>query len=420
MARSNTTSRLAAALAIALLASGCTLKKQETPSLTGPSGLGTSVRLSASPDVLSLDGASQSMVTIQTSDNNGQPLRNVSLRAEILVNGTLADYGTLSARNVVTDGNGHATVVYTAPASGNNVDTLTVVQILVTPSGSDFGNATPRSVSIRLVPVGMVIPPDGMKPEFTMTPGSTTDHQTVLFDASTSTWNPTNPIESFTWDFGDGHTGSGITTTHSFDEPGTFLVTLRMNDVFGRTASKTQTIVISQGGAGMIATILVSPTSVVAGQQVFFNGSTSKPSPGLTIASYQWNFGDGTTGSGATATHTFASPGSYVIVLTITDDAGHTASATSSLTVTSDVPTASFTSLPAAPTAGTAVAFDATASTAVSGRTITSYSWSFGDGTSGSGATVSHTFGSGTFTVRLTVTDSAGKTATTAKSVTVI
>ena len=73
-----------------VLLNGCTLKKQETPSLTGPSTLGTSVQMSASPDTLQLDGASQSNVTIQASDSNGQPKRNMSMRAEILVNGTLA------------------------------------------------------------------------------------------------------------------------------------------------------------------------------------------------------------------------------------------------------------------------------------------------------------------------------------------
>jgi chitinase len=102
--------------------------------------------------------------------------------------------------------------------------------------------------------------------------------------------------------------------------------------------------------------------------------------------------------------------------LTITDDVGHTATATTTVVVTNDLPTASFTFTPASPTAGSPVLFDATASTAVSGRTITSYSWSFG----GSGATTSHTFPSaGTFSVTLTVTDSAGKTSSTTKTVTV-
>jgi PKD repeat protein len=405
--------RYAGFVAVLVLLNGCTLKKQETPSLTGPSTLGTSVQMSASPDTLQLDGASQSNVTIQASDSNGQPKRNMSMRAEILVNGTLVDFGSLSARNLVTDGNGRASLVYTAPASGNNVDTLTVVQIVVTPSETDFSNASARFVNIRLVPQGMVIPPDGMKPDFTMTPTAVTDHQAVLFDASTSTWNPTNPIESFAWDFGDGGHGTGMTTTHSFDGAGTFLVTMTMTDVFGRSASKTQTMTVAPGGAGLTANIVFSPTPVVFGQPTFFNASASKAGPGHSIASYDWNFGDGATGSGMTTSHSFATVGTYNVILTVTDDAGHTETATTTVDVRDDRPTVSFTFSPAAPTAGSPVTFTSSASSPV-GRTITSYSWSFG----GSGATASHTFPTpGSVTVTLTVTDSAGKTSTSSQTV---
>jgi PKD repeat protein len=411
-----TAKRYAGFVAVLALLNACTLKKQETPPLTGPSTLGTSVQMTASPDTLSQDGASQSQVTIQAFDSNGQPKRNVAMRAEIMVNGTLVDFGSLSARNIVTDANGRASLLYTAPQSVSNVDTLTIVQIVVTPAETDFANASARFVSIRLVPPGMIIPPDGMTPKFTFTPTGATDHQDVFFDASTSTWNPTNPIERFRWDFGDGETASGMTTTHSFDEPGTFLVTMTMIDVFGREASTTQTVLIGQGGAGMTADIVVSPASVVAGQQAFFNATASRPAVGHTIVKYAWNFGDGTTGSGATTSHTFATANTYTVVLTITDDAGHTATARITVAVTDGSPTADFTFSPSAPTAGSAVTFDASTSKAAAGRTITAYSWSFG----GSGSTISHTFPtSGTFTVTLTVTDSAGKTGTTTKTVTV-
>jgi PKD repeat protein len=420
-----TAKRYAGFVAVLALLSACTLKKQETPPLTGPSTLGTSVQMTASPDTLTQDGASQSQVTVQVFDSNGQPKRNVSMRAEIMVDGTLVDFGSLSARNVVTDANGRANLIYTAPASNSSVDGFTTVKIVVTPAEGDFANATGRFVDIRLVPVGMVIPPDGMTPDFVMLPTSATDHQDVLFDASKSTSYPTNPIANFMWDFGDGDTGSGRTTTHAFDLPGTFLVTLTIEDAFGRRASKTQPITITQGGSGMTAQIIVSPTPpLLVGQQAFFNGSTSRPAPGNRIVSYRWDFGDGTTGSGATFTHAFATAGSYVVILTITDDAGRTQTATTSVNVTDGAPTAAFTFSPSAPTVTppattVSVTFDASSSTAVSGRTITSYSWSFGDGTSGSGSTVSHSFGTGTFNVTLTVTDSAGKTNTTTRSVTV-
>src|SRR4051812_37150261 len=98
-------------IGIVLLASACTTHKQETPALTGPSGLSTSIDMTVSPDVLNQDGASQSLVTITARDANGQPLRNASMRVDIGVGNVLVDFGRLSARSVVTDANGRATVV---------------------------------------------------------------------------------------------------------------------------------------------------------------------------------------------------------------------------------------------------------------------------------------------------------------------
>ena len=83
-------------------------------------------------------------------------------------------------------------------------------------------------------------------------------------------------------------------------------------------------------------------------------------------------------------------------------------------------PTATFTLSPDAPGVNQQVFFDANASKAAPGRTITRYDWNFGDGGFGSGVTESHRFTrAGAFTVSLTVTDSAGKTGTATKSVTV-
>ncbi len=238
-----------AALAVTALAAGCTLKNQEAPPLTGPSELGTSIVVAVTPDILVQDGSSQSLVTITARDSNGKPLRNLSLRSEIFVGGVATDFGSLSARNLVTDTNGRATLVYTAPAApgGPAVDNNTTVNIVVTPLGSDFGNSLQRLATIRLVPSGIVVPPDGLQPKFTFTPNSPTDHQSVFFDATTSTAPSNNPIASYSWDFGDGSTGSGQTATHSYNTPGTYIATLTIRDAFARSAATTQTVNVGQG-----------------------------------------------------------------------------------------------------------------------------------------------------------------------------
>src|SRR5262245_21330788 len=112
MARPNFLSRFAPALVgLAVLASGCTVHKQETPDLAGPSELGTAISIQASPDTLTQDGASQSVVTISARDNNGAPLRSLTVRTDVATGGQVTDaVGTLSARSVVTDASGKATV----------------------------------------------------------------------------------------------------------------------------------------------------------------------------------------------------------------------------------------------------------------------------------------------------------------------
>ncbi len=136
-------SRCVALAAVTLTVAACTMKEQEPAPLSGPSEFGQSLNVSVTPDILTQDGASQSVVTVTARGPNGAPLASLPLRAEIVVGGVATDFGKLSARNIATDANGRATVVYTAPASpaGAVVDPFTLVNIAITPLGSDFGNA---------------------------------------------------------------------------------------------------------------------------------------------------------------------------------------------------------------------------------------------------------------------------------------
>lgn len=326
---------LNSAVVVALAAlSACTMKKQDAPDFTGPSEFGTSVVVSISPDVLPQDGASQSVVTVTARGPNGQPVSNVSVRAEMRVDGSPMDFGLLSARNVVTGGDGKATIVYTAPASpAVAVDAFTIVEILVTPLGSDFNNSQARSASLRLVPTTVVIPPDGLRPAFTFTPSNPADHQIVLFDASTSQAPANNPISSYTWNFGDGRTGSGQSTTHEFNSPGTYVVQLTLSDQYGRTASTSQILTVG-AGVGPTAAFTFSPTDPLPGTTVQFNAAASRAAPGRSIVSYSWDFGDGSpNGSGVQTSHPYPILGDYTVTLVVTDDAGRTAVASQSVPV---------------------------------------------------------------------------------------
>ncbi|WP_146904562.1 PKD domain-containing protein [Cellulomonas aerilata] len=135
------------------------------------------------------------------------------------------------------------------------------------------------------------------------------------------------------------------------------------------------------------------------------------------IVAYAWDNGDGTTTSGAAASHTYPAAGTYPVTLTVTDDRGATATARRDVTVTA--PNVAPTAAVAATPTGLTVALDGTRSTDADG-TITSYAWAYGDGTTGTGATGTHTYpAAGTYTVALTVTDNRGATARTQRAVTV-
>ena len=114
------------------------------------------------------------------------------------------------------------------------------------------------------------------------------------------------------------------------------------------------------------------------------------------------------------------------MLLKVTDDAGRSSPPRRrAITVGNGNPTADFTFNPSAPRTGQQVVFDASSTQPAPGRTITSFSWSFGDGGSGTGQTVTHTFNittpgaAQTFNVLLTVTDSAGRTNSITKAITV-
>ncbi len=413
-------------LAAIAASASCTMKNQEAPPLTGPSEFGTSIVVSVTPDVLTQDGASQSVVTITARDANGNPLRNLSLRTEIYVGGTRVDFGSLSARNLVTGADGRATLVYTAPGApaGPAVDTNTVVSIVVTPIGNDFGNSLSRQATIRLIPAGGgVVPPDGLQPKFTFTPTAPTDHENVLFDATTSVAPANNPIAAYAWNFGDGTTGSGARATHSYNAAGTYVVALTISDAVNRSATTSQTIIVG-GGTAPSASFVTSPSAPRVGQVVNFNASASLPAPGRTIRTYAWDFGDGDTKTTATpiTTHDYVSSGAFTVSLVVTDDAGRVGTVTGSVTVATDAPTAEFSYSPTTPAANTNVNFNGNASSAIEGRTVVGWLWDFGGGapSTSTAATPTAQFPSpGTYNVTLTVTDSAGKTGRVTKTVTV-
>lgn len=402
------------------LVAGCT-NDVDPPSFAGPSTLARSIAITANKDTLFQNGVDFVDITVTSTSPSGQQ-QTVPLRAEIMVGGIVQDFGTLSTKNPVTP----ATIRYTAPnaSSIGAGQTAQVVTVTVTPTDSgDFRAEIPRQVELRLVPQGVILPnnPD-LTARFTVTPAAPQAFSVATFDASTST-NGANAclnLCSYAWNFGDGTTGSGMSTTHEYRTINTFSVTLTVTDARGAQATATNSVAVAPS-ALPTAVFTFSPQPAYTGQEIFFNAETSRVIPPRTITNYGWNFGDGRTASGVVVARTFANVGTYIVTLRVTDDAGATQTTSQNINVTSPSPVASFTMTPSSPGVGTNVTFNASASSGPS--PIVTYAWSFGSNStpsSGSGQIVTASYSqAGGKAVTLTVTDSMGRTASVTQNLTV-
>jgi PKD repeat protein len=326
------TKRTLHVLLTTIAASACTLDRQPIPPLAGPSESAVALRLTATPDQLIQDGVASSLVEIVARDAFGQPLRGLVLEAATFVGGVRMDFGSLSARSISTTKEGRAAITYYAPPPPSSAIDDVTVAVVVTPSGTNFVNATERAVFIRLLRPGMVLPPNRPPvPQFFFSPTSPREGDAVVFDASGS--SDDGSIVSFVWSFGDGAAGAGTRLTHRYQLAGTYNAILTVTDDRGATASTPPAAITVSSSADPVASFAISPTEPGAGQPVHLNASGSKAAPGRTITTYAWDFGDGSSGSGVAVSHVYTAPGSYAILLNVTDNLGRSGTQVRTVTV---------------------------------------------------------------------------------------
>jgi PKD repeat protein len=225
--------------------------------------------------------------------------------------------------------------------------------------------------------------------------------EVIDLDASAS-YDSDGYIVSYSWDFGDGITGLGVTVSHSYVDDGEYVVILRVVDDDGAVGSKIKFITVKNRPP--LADLSTSSTILYKEEAVTFDASESYDPDG-SIVIYSWDFGDGNTDSGVTVNHSYASSGTYTVTLTVKDDDGATGSASVIETVRNKSPVAVFTESAHTLNTGDVINFDASESYDPDG-TIVSYFWDFGDGTNASGVMASHAYAdNGSYVVTLTVTD---------------
>ncbi|MCJ7581349.1 MAG: PKD domain-containing protein [Candidatus Aminicenantes bacterium] len=237
---------------------------------------------------------------------------------------------------------------------------------------------------------------------------------TVNFDASGSTDSDGNIIDH-RWDFGDGSSAKGAVVSHTYTQTGKYTVLLSVIDNDLRVGMAKTTIVASDGDP--IALFELSANTGMAPFSVTCDASGSVDVDG-SLVSYDWDFGDWTTGSGSVVTHSYETGGTFNVSLTVTDNEGKTDMTIKPILVF-EKPKASFTVSSDFGKQPLKVTFDGSASTDSDG-TIASYLWDFGNGLTGQGKTINHTYSTpGEFLSILTVIDNDGYTATATKTITV-
>src|SRR6266496_2943049 len=177
----------------------------------------------------------------------------------------------------------------------SSAGTLTVA-LTVKDNGSPQQTKTsPQSITVSGAP-----PP--LTASFAYSPSSVQAGQPVTFTASAG--GGTSPF-TFSWSFGDGSAGTGSPVTHTYSSAGSYTTSLTVKD-----SSIPQQTATSQKA--------VSATSPPPSDSINFTASARGGNPPY---SYSWDFGNGASASGVSATYSYASAGSYEVTLTVIDSA---------------------------------------------------------------------------------------------------
>jgi PKD repeat protein len=230
----------------------------------------------------------------------------------------------------------------------------------------------------------------------------------VNFDGSGSV-DPDGSITEMRWEWKDG-TGNETTfwpnntRNHTFVSEGTYNVELWVKDNDGVWSALPDTSTIQSNPnippQAVAKAILPLPViemgetkEIEPGTQVTFDGSESKDPDG-SIVSYDWDFGDGNTGSGVNVVHQYNESGTFLVSLTVTDDKGSQGTTGLPITVIADAkPMVTITGTPQQGNIPLTVDFPATIEDPDEG-TITGYEWDFGEetGITPGGPSIQHTY----------------------------
>ncbi|MCL4253610.1 MAG: PKD domain-containing protein, partial [Anaerolineae bacterium] len=223
--------------------------------------------------------------------------------------------------------------------------------------------------------------------------------------------SPANLITGFTWNFGDNTTSTQISPVKTFNNPGTYTVTLTATGPGGSSNVSRQITV--QSANPPVAGFTTDKTTGSAPLTVQFTNAST----GGQVSNYLWNFSDGTTSTEQNPSHQFTNVGTYNVILTVSGPGG-SSSATRQITVGNPIQA----SIQATPDTNNPLRINLVATVTGGSGTYTAYDWDFGNGQTLFGQVTpnaSVTYASAnTYTITLTVTDSTGAKKTVTQPVT--
>ncbi|HEY3970671.1 MAG TPA: PKD domain-containing protein, partial [Solirubrobacteraceae bacterium] len=157
---------------------------------------------------------------------------------------------------------------------------------------------------------------------FSFVPSAPHTGQSIVFSATAT--DARDPAASYTWQWGDGDPAPERVQRHEYRATGGYKVVLTVRDAQGRVIGKIARWVTIRRPTienGPNAYFSFHPHSPTAGKPVLFDAGSSYD-PRASIAGYEWNFDDGLTTRGVTASHSFARSRVYRVALTVTDTNG--------------------------------------------------------------------------------------------------
>ena len=237
---------------------------------------------------------------ICASDANDPETRILSPQEQIVINNVIKQFTTI--RNTVI----------------NNITQIINIINNVTrpppPTNGTGGNATE---------------PLRVQPELDPLDGNTAP-ASYLFEART--FGGTEPY-TYLWDFGDGQQADTENVYHTYENPGTYIVTVTVTDATGQTASGSLSPLNiappptnDTGGGGVTPEPLTARFHLDSTDIPLTHRFEASATGGTEPYTYHWDFGDGQEANVQNTRHTYDNPGTYTATLTVTDATGQTAS----------------------------------------------------------------------------------------------